>query len=70
MNPRQIGTGGDFGEAPQQEKGRGDFVDGGSVGRTIGGRMIAADEGVLGLRVFYLEFVSSIGCCGWADWGW
>ena len=49
---------------------RGDFVDGGSVGRTIGGRMIAADEGVLGLRVFYLEFVSSIGCCGWADWGW
>ena len=70
MNPRQIGTGGDFGEAPQQGKGRGDFVDGGSVGRMIGGRMITGDEGVLGLRIFCRRWISRMGCCGGADWDW
>jgi hypothetical protein len=60
----------DFGEAPQQGKGRGDCVDGGMFWQDDWGGTIRADEGVLVLWISYLWFVTRFVCGGWADWGW
>jgi hypothetical protein len=47
----------------------GDCVDGGIFWQDDWGRMIGADEGVLGLRIFYRWLIGRMGRCGGADWG-